>query len=372
MPRQTVKMAEATTLNISTIHEILPTEIFVNILKRLDFKSITNAKGACKEWKKVIENFKLVEEASMKVRCIIVAGGGLDIGKKVQIMFGDFKNIQLPDLNDRLSGSSMALHNGEILLFGGCHEFGGYESHKNQECYKLWKGFSSNLHSFLTDNGRCYSSAVTTEKATFLFGGCGPTRKTYEYLPKASTTWQNGRIPIPGEFGIGSAIAVKSGQEILLIGGDDNDRKRILSFNVNDHLFTELSTNLNEGRFGHTCAYIPGTNKIMITGGVGQSHRALNSTEILNIEDGTITTGSPMNTKRFGHGIGVITINNEDRLVVFGGLSGTQGRARTQVHFVEIYNNFTEKWETTDIKVKSPNSGFAYLSVRLGDIIQKI
>ena len=134
----------------------------------------------------------------------------------------------------------------------------------------------------------------------------------------------------------------------------------------------EFSTRLNERRCGHTCAFIPGTNKIMITGGVGQSHRALNSTEILNIEDGTITAGSPMNTKRFGHGIGVITINNEDRLVVFGGLSGTQGRARTQVHFVEIYNNFTEKWETTDIKVKSPNSGFAYLSVRLGDIIQKL
>ena len=54
MPRQTVKMAEATTLNVSTIHEILPTEIFVDILKRLDFKSITNAKGACKEWKKII------------------------------------------------------------------------------------------------------------------------------------------------------------------------------------------------------------------------------------------------------------------------------------------------------------------------------
>ena len=61
-----VKMAEATTLNESPIHEILPAEIFVNVLKRLDFKSIVNAKKTCKKWKKIIENFKLVEGASSK------------------------------------------------------------------------------------------------------------------------------------------------------------------------------------------------------------------------------------------------------------------------------------------------------------------
>ena len=60
-------MAEATKLmNASTIHEILPVEVFVNILKRLDFKSIVAAKRICKAWKDVIEKFGLVEMASSK------------------------------------------------------------------------------------------------------------------------------------------------------------------------------------------------------------------------------------------------------------------------------------------------------------------
>ena len=60
------KMAENKVLDSPKIHEVLPTEVFVNILKRLDFKSIMNAKGTCKQWKKIIEDFKLVEAASSK------------------------------------------------------------------------------------------------------------------------------------------------------------------------------------------------------------------------------------------------------------------------------------------------------------------
>ena len=60
------KMAENKVLDSPKIHEVLPTEVFVNILKKLEYKSITNAKRTCKEWKKIIEDFKLVEAASSK------------------------------------------------------------------------------------------------------------------------------------------------------------------------------------------------------------------------------------------------------------------------------------------------------------------
>ena len=50
----------------STIHEFLPVEVFVNILKKLDFKSIVVAKRICKRWKEVIEEFGLVEMVSSK------------------------------------------------------------------------------------------------------------------------------------------------------------------------------------------------------------------------------------------------------------------------------------------------------------------
>ena len=59
-------MAENKVLDSPKIHEVLPLEVFVNILKKLDYKSITNAKRTCKQWKKIIEDFKLVEAALSK------------------------------------------------------------------------------------------------------------------------------------------------------------------------------------------------------------------------------------------------------------------------------------------------------------------
>ena len=79
---------------------------------------------------------------------------------------------------------------------------------------------------------RDWHSAVTTQTATFVFGGgYSYSRTTYEYLPKDSTEWLMGKTEIPGEIYDGCAIAVKSEKEIWLIGGSGTE-KRILKFNV--------------------------------------------------------------------------------------------------------------------------------------------
>ena len=124
-------------------------------------------------------------------------------------------------------------------------------------------------------------------------------RRCDEYLPKDSTKWLMGKTDIPGGFRNGFAIAVKSQQEIWLIGGTWT-QKRILSFNVNSHTFQVVPFQLNFGRYGHRCTFIPNTNKIMITGGCSDS--SLDSTEVLDTEDGSITMASPMNSKRAYHG----------------------------------------------------------------------
>ena len=49
-----------------TVHEILPLEIFEKVLKKLGYKSLKTARGTCKQWRKVIDDFKLVENASCK------------------------------------------------------------------------------------------------------------------------------------------------------------------------------------------------------------------------------------------------------------------------------------------------------------------
>ena len=217
-----------------------------------------------------------------------------------------------------------------------------------------WKVYST------LNRRRDWHSAVTTQTATFIFGG-RYSRTTYEYLPKDSTKWLMGRTGIPGGFDRGFAIAFKSGQEIWLIGGAKTKR-RILRFNVESHTFQVLPFQLNEGRWGHKCAFIPNTNKIMITGGYG--YGVLDSTEVLDTEDGNVTMASPMKFKRDNHGMGVVTINGENKLAVFGGHDG-----RNELDSVELYNTHTEKWEMADFKLREAESGLSFLTVSLGDII---
>ena len=237
---------------------------------------------------------------------------------------------------------------------------GGFRN--KQKCLKLEHG-TWKEHSTLNKE-RFWDSAVTTQTATFLFGG-EDSRRTYEYLPQGSTTWLMGKTEIPGGFSNGCAIAVKSDQEILLIGGSATE-KRILSFSVNDHTFTELPFQLNVGRFGHRCAYIPNTKKVMITGGI--HHRYFKSTEILDTENGSVTMASPMNHTRSEHGIGVLTIKGKERLSVLGGNEGMISRLDS----VETYNSQTEKWERSDIKLNEPKWAFGFLTVKFSDIISKL
>ena len=285
---------------------------------------------------------------SERISGIIVAGG---YGKYVDFLSGDLEIKQLPNLPQEIYDSSIVAHNGTILL---CR---GFEN--EEKCLQLdlgtWKD-----HSTLNEE-RVMPSAVTTQKATFIFGG-NYSRKTYEYLPKHSTTWLMGKTEIPGGFEDGCAIAVKSDQEILLIGGHKTER-RILSFSVNDHTFKELPLRLIASRERHGCAFIPNTNKIMITGGYGKYDR-LDFVEVIDAEDGSVTMASPMNFKRDSHGMGVITINGKDRLVVFGGYDG-----KNLLDSVELYNTQTEQWEISDFKLSRAKFGFSLLSVKLGDII---
>ena len=269
----------------------------------------------------------------------------------------DLRIKQLPNLPDRNHGSSMVAHNGTILLCGGIGN--------DQKCLQLhhvtWKE-----HSILTKK-RFYHSVVTTQTATFLFGG-NYSETTYEYLPKDSTKWLMGKTEIPGGFRSGCAIAVKSGQEIWLIGGIGNE-KRILSFNVESHTFQVLPFQLSVGRWFHRCAFIPNTNKIMINGGnyYARGNNVLDSAEVLDIEGGSVTMASPMNSKRSGHGMGVFTINGKDRLAVYGGFDG-----RTLLDSVELFNILTGKWEFSDFKLSEPKSHFSFLTVKLGNILSKL
>ena len=172
------------------------------------------------------------------ISCLIVVGGsGLGHNvETVEVIFGDRKTKQLPKLRKEIKNPSIVFQDGTLLLCGGMN--------KPKKCFQLnhgvWKDHSTLNH------GRYEHSVVTTRTETFLFGG-QHSKKTYEYLPKGSTTWLMGKTKIPGGFDGGSAIAVKSDQEIWLIGGWDTE-KRILSFDVEEHTFQELPFPIKVGR----------------------------------------------------------------------------------------------------------------------------
>ena len=103
----------------------------------------------------------------------------------------------------------------------------------------------------------------------------------------------------------------------------------------------------------------------MITGGYGNG--VLDSVEILDTGDGSFTLASPMNSKRVNHGMGVVTINDENKLAVFGGWDG-----RAKLDTVELCNTQTEKWEMMKFKLSKARSGFSFLTVKLGDILSRL
>ena len=243
----------------------------------------------------------------------------------------------------------LIVHDGILLLCGG---------YSNQHrCLKYENGWKE--HSILNQH-RTFSSAVTTANGTFIFGG-GPgcIGQSFEFLPKKSNMWELGSTNIPVEFDGGCAVLVPEMNAILLIGGWQTE-KRVLTLEIGTRDFKAMNVTLLNQRKNQECARLPDTNVIVITGGGVDDDNVLDTTEVFNLEDNTITLGSPMNTKRWKHGMAVITVDDEDRLAIFGG----RDENGDYLDSVEILNPRSRKWEVkSDLKLKEPKEEFGYISL---------
>ena len=251
----------------------------------------------------------------------------------------------LPEGTD-YSGASLLNHNNTILY---CVQ---------KYCLQLKLGSLTSIwaHHSNLNNDRRYSSGVSTNSASFLFGS----DSSYEYMEFGTNVWKNGQTSLPTSFQYGCGVAL-SNRQILLIGGSTSQSgydNRIWSFDTLTHTFTQLFFQVKTGRRYHACSRIPNTEKILVSG--GQRSRAYeNSTEIIDMATQGVTYTGSMNFVRYHHGMGIMTIGNEDKVITFGGRNNSE-----YLDTIEFYNEDTHSWELLGNKLSQPKYEFGYLSIK--------
>ena len=265
--------------------------------------------------------------------------------------------FRIPKFPQKIEGCFLSLQNGILTAYGGT-----VNGLRNETCYQLENGFWE-AHSTLKTSGHFTSTnMVKTSKAVYVFGADENCKKV-QFLAHNSTNWKMCKEEIPGGFVHGCAVEIKSKGEIWLIGNVGETSNRILSFDLRKHTFKELPTKLTIGRSHHECLVtkIGTTEVILVTGGHSGPKNCIRekSVEIINIETGNVTLGSPLNFKRVGHGMGILYIKNQPKIAVFGGYTGL-----VHLRTIELFDQETLKWEKSeDIKMDEFRSSFGYLTV---------
>ena len=219
---------------------------------------------------------------------------------------------------------------------------------------------------------------VQMPNGIYVFGGVGVTSKmTYEYLPRDSKVWQTipyfqGDIVSPliglsredARTGIqhGSGHRV-SNEELILI-----KYQHMVRFNVMNTSWYAIP--LRVGRWD--AASIILNNMLIICGGCfKQNGLSVGFTEIVDLTTNQSRMGGNLNVARAGFGMALIVVRNKLRLLAFGGIH-KEKEVVTTIHnkfidSVEIWDEVTESWMMTDMKLQQKRRAFGYVSVSSRD-----
>ena len=290
------------------------------------------------------------------------SGENNKIFSTVEVIPSVGSQFPIPNFPKQIFGCHLFMQNGTLTAAGGFDWNGSF----NETWYQLKNGFWQ-INTALKTSGYCTpTNMVITSKAIYTFGADENANKV-RYLPNNGKNWMvKEHIEIPGQFRIGCAVEIKSKGEIWLIGGNDDNGNRILSFDLETHTFKDLPLKLITGRSRHICfvTKIGDSEVILVTGGNSEAktpkrHTLLNSVEIINIADGSVTSSPLMTFRRNGHGIGTLNINNQPRICVFGGWNGEK-----EENTVEVFDEETLKWELVkDFQMMEFKSEFGYITI---------
>ena len=132
---------------------------------------------------------------------------------------------------------------------------------------------------------------------------------------------------------------------------------------------------LFDARAGHCCAFIPGTNKIIVTGGRGYwGLIPLDTSEVIDVEKKSVTFGPKMKNFRADHGIGVLNLNDQERVVILGGCKKLENSndpcdPEVDLDTVEAYYPEQNKWLPTDFQLTKPRNYFGFAAIKGEDLI---
>ena len=264
--------------------------------------------------------------------------------------------------------SVIKTYDGKLLSCGGNHTNFCYEL----KGYWLWV-YHSSLNKF-RPNAVC----IAMPNGIYLFEGKYHPF-TSEFLPIGENVWKNGpKIPVLySKSSIFKPVKLLrqlfrnlqqkcfsmacystghklSENELIIIKVD-----QVFKFDIRKNEWSILHE-LKIPRKYYSSFIFKG--KLFITGGYkmhGFFRKALPYTEVLDLSTLKSTILGNLNTARFFHGMSVMRINNELRLVVLGGQTRLKQDERYLLDSIEVWNEDTMSWDNTDIELPYNNSRFA-------------
>ena len=134
----------------------------------------------------------------------------------------------------------------------------------------------------------------------------------------------------------------------------------VLKFNIKNQKWIKWYE-LKEERIEGQSIILDG--KLIVTGGCNFITRDLvKSTEIMDLSTGKSWFGGDLNVGRVGFGMAFLYLEGKRRILVFGGKSA---EFENPVLFdsIEIWNDETNQWDMSNMKLKEKNSNFGFTSM---------
>ena len=280
----------------------------------------------------------------------------------------------MPELPHETNGNSLfSTSNNEIWLLDG----------KSEKCYTLtskgWKYFSKFLEN--TQN----SIVIEMPDAYYMIGGsyCSLVNTLFpKNCKNLNCSWSFWMFapPLPWRMNKCTCVNTKECemQDIRIHWGIHSNAsgghkisdeefivvkiRDVLKFNIKNQKWIKWYE-LKEERIEGQSIILDG--KLIVTGGCNIITRNLvKSTEIMDLSTGKSWFGGDLNVGRVGFGMAFLYLEGKRRILVFGGKSeDLENPVLLLFDSIEIWNDETNQWDMSNMKLKEKNSNFGFTSV---------